>query len=232
MRHLSVVTMFSAAAIGLAGCGTEPTAPPTVIAVSLAPASSGNGQSGQVGTQLVQNLRALVTRNNLPAAGVSVQWAASAGDGVVAPGVATTDDDGIALAIWTMPTTSGGKSATATVNGAQGSPVAFSATAVAGPATTFDLVAGDNQVVAAGAEFGEPLTVSLKDTYGNPVVGTTVSWTVFSGTATLSAASTDTGLTGTAVVTVTAGATAGAVVVRAIPDVTLPEVDFNLTITP
>ncbi len=231
MRYLSAVTLLGAAMIIVAGCGDDTTSPPAVVALSLAPAASGNGQSGTVGTQLGQNLRVLVTRNSLPAPDVSVQWAVAAGDGAL-PAATTTNDDGIASAIWTMPTTSGSASATASVNGAEGSPVAFTATAVAGPATSFDLLAGNNQVVAPGGTAGEPLTVVLEDTYGNPVVGVAVGWTVISGTATLSASSVDTGPIGTASVTVTAGATPGTVVVRAIPAVTLPSVDFNVTITP
>jgi Bacterial Ig-like domain (group 1) len=232
MRHLSLVTFCSAAAIAGAACGSDTTSPPGVVEVVIAPVASGNGQSGVVGTPLGNNLRVLVTRNSLPFAGASVHWSTAAGDGVIAPAVATTGDDGIALASWTLPTTSGTLSASAAVDGAEGSPVAFTATALAGPATSFDLLAGNNQVVAVGATALEPLTVRMQDTYGNPVVGATVSWTVFAGTATLSASSVDTGPDGAASVEVTAGATPGAVVIRAIPGVALPNVDFNLTVTP
>jgi hypothetical protein len=232
MRHLSLLTFCSAAAMAGAGCGSDTTSPPAVVEVVIAPVASGNGQSGVVGTALGNNLRVLVTRNSLPFAGASVHWSTTAGGGVIAPAVATTDNDGIALAAWTMPTTSGSLSASAAVDGAEGSPVSFTATAVAGPATSFSLLAGNNQMVAAGATASEPLTVKLQDTYGNPVSGATVSWTVFAGTATLSASSVDTGPSGTASVEVTAGATPGAVVIRAIPGVALPNVDFDLTVTP
>ncbi|MEZ4412830.1 MAG: Ig-like domain-containing protein [Gemmatimonadales bacterium] len=232
MRHLSIVTICSAAAIALAACGSDTTSPPAVLEVALTPVGNGNGQAGTVGTQLVNNLRVLVTRNSLPLAGASVHWAAAIGNGVIAPGVGTTGDDGIALATWTLPTASGTLSGTASVDGAEGSPVLLTATALAGPATSFDLLAGNNQVVAAGATASEPLTVKLQDTYGNPVEGTTVTWTVFSGTATLSASSVNTGPGGTASVEVTAGAVPGAVVIRAIPGVALPGVDFDLTVTP
>lgn len=232
MRHLSVIPICAAALMAVAACGTEPTAPPTVIAVALAPTSDGNGQFGVVGTQLSQPLRVLVTRNTIPLSGATVHWAASAGSGVVAPATATTDGNGFALAAWTMPTTIGSMSATATVNAAEGSPVAFSATARAGPATSFELRAGDNQILPVNTVTDEQLTVGMTDTYGNPVEGSTVFWSVFSGTATLSALSVETGPGGTAGVYVTAGAVAGPVVVRAIPVGALPEVDFHLTVTP
>lgn len=232
MRHISVITRMSLAVVLLAACGTEPVAPPADIAVALAPTSSGDGQTGTVGTPLPSNLRVLVTNNNLPESGVTVNWAASPGEGVVAPSVATTDGNGIAIAIWTLPTTSGSLSATATVDGAEGSPVTFTADAVAGPPTTFDIRANDNQTIPPGATTSEPLLVGLTDTYGNPVVGSTVNWSVFSGMATLSALSVDTGPNGTAGVYVTAGPTPGPVVVRAISSQPFPAVDFNVTITP
>lgn len=233
MRCVSATVLLSAAAILTIGCSSEPTStPPGEMAIALAPTASGDGQSGTVGAVLGGNLRVLVTRDGLPASGVSVNWAAGAGSGTVAPAVATTDGAGIALAIWTMPTTSGSMSATATLSGAEGSPVAFTAQATAGPATSFELLAGDDQVVAPGGTTDEPLTVVLRDTYGNGVTGSTVSWTVYSGTATLSESSVPTGAGGTASVYVTAGASPGPVVVRAIPSETLPEVDFNVTVTP
>jgi len=231
MRHLSAVTLVCAITLTAVGCSDDATSPPAVVEIALAPASSGNGQSGEVNTALGQNLRVLVTRNSLPAPDVTVQWAVPAGNGAL-PGASTTNADGIALAIWTMPTTIGDMSATASVSGAVGSPVTFTATAVAGPATSFEVLAGNNQVVAPNGTAGEPLTVILEDTYGNPVSGVAVGWSIISGFATLSDPSVDTDATGRASVSVTAEATPGAVVIRAIPGVTLPGVDFNLTVTP
>jgi len=231
MRHLSAVTLVCAITLTAVGCSDDTTSPPAVVEIALAPASSGNGQSGEVNTALLRNLRVLVTRNSLPAPDVTVQWAVPAGNGAL-PSASTTNADGIALAIWTMPTTIGDVSATASLSGADGSPVTFTATAVAGPATSFELLAGNNQVVAPNGTAGEPFTVILKDTYGNPVSGVTVGWSVFSGFATVSDPSVDTGATGTSSVSVTAGATPGDVVIRAIPAVALPSVDFDLTVTP
>jgi hypothetical protein len=216
MRHLSAVTLVCAITLTAVGCSDDATSPPAVVEIALAPASSGNGQSGEVNTALGQNLRVLVTRNSLPAPDVTVQWAVPAGNGAL-PGASTTNADGIALAIWTMPTTIGDMSATASV---------------AGPATSFEVLAGNNQVVAPNGTAGEPLTVILEDTYGNPVSGVAVGWSIISGFATLSDPSVDTDATGRASVSVTAEATPGAVVIRAIPGVTLPGVDFNLTVTP
>lgn len=231
MHRLSALVVLCPALLTLGGCDTAPVSPPPVFGIALDPLRSGDGQAGKVAQQLPQGLRVLVTRNGLPTEGVEVSWAVSPGDGAIGA-VSTSGADGIATGLWTMPTTSGARTATATLAGAIGSPLTFHATAVAGPATSFDIQAGNNQSVPAGTPASEPLAVRLQDQYGNPVPGSSVTWALLSGSATLSAASTDTDAGGSATVSVTAGPTPGPVAIRAIPDVALPSVDFALTVVP
>jgi len=231
MHKLSASALMGAVILGMAACSTAPDETTGVTSVALAPSASGDGQSGPVGQLLALRLQVLVKRNGVPAEGVDVHWATTSGNGTVGPAVSTTDADGMAITGWTLPTTAGAVSASASVADADGSPVAFTATALAGPATT-TTAAGNNQTAPVGTLASEPLSIRLEDQYGNPVAGLSVTWSVVSGEATLSATQVDTDAGGAAVVSVTAGNVAGPVLIRAIPPSGLPSSDFNLTVTP
>lgn len=225
MRHLTAATLFCAAVVGILGCSEDNPAPAaTQLSMAPVPSASGDGQLGEAGAELDQSIRVRVLEDGLPAVGLEVNWAASAGAGVVAPAIDITDANGIAEAGWTLATTIGPMTATASLTDAAGSPVTFHATAKSGPATVFLIQTGNNQLVKIGTTAGEPLGVGLQDQYGNPVPVTVVIWEVMSGAATLSA--------GTGYVDLTAGLTPGPVVVRATPAQNLPSVNFTLTIVP
>jgi len=232
MRPLATPVLLCAALAGAAACSSDPVSPPAEFAIVMDPGLAGNNQSAEVGTVLPLGLRVLVTKNNIPASGIDVVWAVPPGDGTIGTAT-TTNAAGIATGIWSMPTTSGVKTATAALSGATGSPVTFQATATPAAADSFAIQAGNNQTVSAGAVAGEPLIVKILDAYHNPVGGVTVAWSLISGDATLSETSTVTGVAGTATISVTAGPTAGPVVIRAIPN-SPPGVqgDFSLTIVP
>jgi len=231
MRKFSASVLFSVVIAGVAGCSSDPVGPPQEIKLALAPAASGDGQAGEVGQELALNLSVLVTRNGLPAQGIEVQWAAAPGNGAVAPAVAVSNAEGIAAGSWILPTTSGPMTATASVTNAVGTPVTFHATAEAGPPTTLTQT-GSNQSVTVGLKAGEPLTVRLRDQFGNPVPSIHVVWSVISGTVTLSAQVVDTDETGGSSVEVTAGMTPGAVVIQATPEAAVPLANFHLTVVP
>src|SRR5258706_13648192 len=71
----------------------------------------------------------------LPVAGVPVSWAVASGGGSISPASSTTNGAGVATAARTLGTSAGTQTATASVGGLSGSPVDFSATALAGSAT-------------------------------------------------------------------------------------------------
>lgn len=64
------------------------------------------------------------------------------------------------------------------------------------PPALMTIVAGDGQTAIPGQALPIPLTVSLTTSAGDPVVGETVSWTIMSGTGTLSATSATTDAAG------------------------------------
>ena len=114
-----------------AGCGGDNGSgppPEDPLVIQRAPTSSGDGQTGTVGEALASGLRVVITRASVPESGVVVDWATGDG-GSLAPPTSSTDADGIATSTWTLGPAAGTQTATATADGADGSPVSFTATA-------------------------------------------------------------------------------------------------------
>ena len=97
-----------------------------------------------------------------------------------ASGIATT-------ASWTLGTTAGSNTVTATATGLTGSPVLFTATGTAGAATKLVIVQQPSTTATTGDAFLQQPTVQLQDTFSNPVsqLGVIVTAAISSGTGTL-----------------------------------------------
>jgi plastocyanin len=204
--------VLAALAAACGGNSSGPPAPtPTIQKTSTA---TGDAQTGPVTTALTNPLRVVVTLNGAPQVGTSVTWASSAVGSSISPG-GNTDMNGVATANWTLGQTAGTETATASLSGATGSPVTFTATATPGPASQLSLVSGNNQSGAPNSSLPNPLQVRVGDQFGNGVSGVTVSWLVTSGSAMVTPASGPTDATGTAQATVTLGATAGSSTITA-----------------
>jgi adhesin/invasin len=142
--------------------------------------ASGGDQTATVGTELPDPLVVRVVDGfGNPVAGVEVSW--SADEGSVSPAESVTGEDGRAGTSWTLGSTSGSQSASASSEGLSGSPVDFSATAVAGGADRLVRVSGDDQSGRPGAALQNPLVVRLLDGAGNGVPNRPVSWVVATG---------------------------------------------------
>jgi plastocyanin len=133
---------------------------PTGGTVLQKPDASGDGQTGPAGAALPQPLRVLVTENGAAKSGVAVTWSAGTGNGSLAPPTSQTGADGIATTTWTLGPVAGAQAAQAAVEGAQGSPLPFTATATGG---------GGGNVVQVGNNFYTPQTMTIP-------VGSTVTW--------------------------------------------------------
>jgi len=168
----------SAACSGSDG-GTSPPPPPAVT-VAKAPVS-GDGQSGTVGQALANPIRVLVTRDGAPEVGATVTWAATGTGASVSPTSVVTDAAGLAATTWTLPQAAGLRGASATVSGAGGSPVNFSATALPGPATQLSLRSGSGQSGQVNIALPLPLKVRAADQFGNGVAGVVVDWQALTG---------------------------------------------------
>jgi hypothetical protein len=131
---------------------------------------SGNNQASRPGTKLAAPLVVLVTdQYGNPAPGASVRWSVASGGGSVT-GAGTTDASGQAAADWTLGSTTGAQTLTAS---AAGKTVQFAATAtnvasvkISSSKTPFNSL-GESHVFAAQARDGS----------GNLVSGVTFAWT-------------------------------------------------------
>jgi plastocyanin len=176
-------------------------------------APSGDAQAGTVGQVLPLPLQVVVTTGGTPTPGITVNWSTAAAGGAVSPTSSDTDADGIASTTWTLGTTAGAQTATATVTGATGSPVIFSASAAAGAAATLEDASGNNQTGEINTALPQPLVAIATDEFGNAVAGVAVNWAATA--ATLSASSDVTDASGVSDVTVTLGGTPGPITITA-----------------
>ena len=106
----------------------------SVGAASKIAVNAGNGQAAAPGTAVAVNPSVLVTDvGSNPVSGVSVTFAIGSGGGSITPtgGGATTNGSGIAtVGSWTLGTSTGTNTLTATSGSLSGSPVTFNATAI------------------------------------------------------------------------------------------------------
>jgi plastocyanin len=165
---------FSILALGVGGCGSggDQGPGPSPLVVDKTSTESGDQQTGPVSVALPNALRVIVTRDGTPQAGVSVAW--SAAQGSVDPPTAATGADGIGTTAWTLGSMAGAQTAQATVSGATGSPVTFTATATAGPPPP----PPTDVSVTVGNNFFQSVNNGTKNTAVDTVaVNGTVTWT-------------------------------------------------------
>lgn len=145
--------------------------------------SGGNNQTDTVRATLAAYTVRVADQYGNGVPNKTVTWAASGGGSITASSL--TNVSGIASATRVFGDTARAQNATATVAGLIGSPVAFSATATHGAATTIVKVAGDNQSATAGAAVAVPPSAKVTDAYGNPVSGVGVTFAPQPGSGTV-----------------------------------------------
>src|SRR6266566_4580569 len=171
---------FEAAAAGLSGSPVSF----GVVALAGPPAQllavAGVGQLATVATALLTRPAVLLKdAGGNPVAGASVTFTVSGGGGSLTGGTQLTNAAGVAtVGSWTLGTIAGPNALTASAPGV--TPVAFTATGLAGAAATFVKVAGDLQSAIVNTIVPPVPQVRIVDQFGNSVSGTTVS-TVTSG---------------------------------------------------
>jgi hypothetical protein len=202
---------------------------PTTLSVRLDPSASGNGQTQLVDAYLQNPIRVIVTEDGTPKSGVEVVWETT-GQGATVGQSSLSGQDGTAQTFWKMPNTAGPQGATATVAGADGSPVTFVATALPGPASRIFIEAGDGQTQTTSVAFSEALAVRVTDRLSNSVAQAPVQWELTSGSVIVDRSVTNSGTDGIAEVPLTAGPIAGAATVTASLVGGSPSVVFHLTV--
>lgn len=154
---------------------------PTAIAMH-----AGDGGPGVVGSTRMIEARVTDARG-AGVAGVSVSWAVLSGGGSVNAAVSTSGANGIASINWTLGSTPGAQSATATAPGISGSPITYSATATPAPASELVLTTQPAATAQSGTALTTQPVVQLRDAFGNPVAqsGVTVTVAIATGGGTL-----------------------------------------------
>jgi Bacterial Ig-like domain (group 1) len=220
------IAIMALAALAACGDGND-----TVVnTVTLTPTAlnvvvSTNNQTGAVGTALATPLSVkVVDQNGNAFSGATVSWGVAANNGSLSATTSTTDANGLATIVWTLPNVAGSYAVTASI--ANGQAVTFIATATAAGAKSLSIVSGNNQSVAHGT-VTQAFVVKAVDANGNPVAGVPITWATTGG-GTLSATSGTTNASGTAQVTLTTSSTAGPFTVTASSG-TLTPVVFNGT---
>jgi plastocyanin len=216
MRRLEARSLAGAIMLATLSCGggdggggPDPETP--VIVKAGAP--NGDLQVANAGAPLADSFRVVVTEGGAPKAGATVTWSSTASGAVLSPASSITDANGRAATRMTLGGVAGVQSARASVAGRS---VSFSVTGTPGPAALFELTSGNDQAALGGVSVANPLRVRVLDQFGNPVNGSTVSWTIISGGGTLSAHSSVTANGGVASVGATTGGAPGTTEVQAV----------------
>jgi PEGA domain len=175
-----------------------------VMAVPVSAANSmgvdaGNSQTATVGTAVATSPSVKVVNGSIPVSGVEITFATT--DGSVTGATQTTGADGIAtVGSWVLGTTAGSNTLTATGAGLTGSPVIFSATGTAGPATQITKNGGDSQSATVETAVATPPSVRVMDAHDNPVSGQQVIFSAEPASSTVSGSTQTTGSDGIATV--------------------------------
>ncbi len=175
----------------------------------------GNNQTGNAGSTLPVALVGEVSDgygNKL--SGAQVAWEiVTANSLTLSNTVTTSDSNGRVSARVTLGGIGG--SFQVRVRSIAGSALAVFTVNVNVAVSNLNKIGGDNQNVLVSNPFPQPLAVQVVDAQNNGIQGVPVAFAVTTGSATLSAASVNTGSDGKASVLVTAGAAAGTIVVQA-----------------
>ena len=197
---LSGAMALSACGGGGGNGGTGPTA-------STITASAGNNQVAPAGSALPESLAAIVRdQAGAPLAGVTVNFAVTAGGGSVSPASRQTDASGIARTRRTLGPNAGAQTATATTGSLV--PAQFSAVAqINGAVNIANQTPGTPTDTVAAVET-DSLAVLVTNQNSTPVQGVNVTWAASAG-ASVSAPSVPTNAQGLSKVQFTYGNTAG-----------------------
>lgn len=199
LKHSRKCVPFAVAfLLSALGCG-DSNAPETATTIAI---NAGDGQTAIAGARVAvpPSVKITSARGN-PVSGVSVTFAVAQGGGTITGATQTSDASGIAtVGSWTLGTTAGLNSLTATSAPLTGSPITFTATGTAGAPSQIRVQSGDGQNAVAGSAVASPPTVVVQDVNNNPVAGVQVTFAVASGGGSITGATPTTDASGLAAV--------------------------------
>lgn len=193
--------------LALIAVGCDSTSEPKVGPPAALVVVSGNAQTGPVAAALSTPIVVRVNdANGTPVPNTPITWSTANGGTVVSAPM--TDASGTAQATWTLGTTTGVQTATATVAGI--TPANITATATAGAASQLQKTTGDAQSGTVGTALTARPSVRVQDRFGNNVANASVTWSVAAGGGAVSPAVSTTDASGVASTTWTLGTVSGA----------------------
>ena len=158
----------------LLGCGGDGSGPVTASSMS---APAGTSLAGTVGQAIL--VEVVVTGSNGKAfAGGIVSFSVTSGGGSVSPNQANTDQTGKASATWTLGTTAGAQSLSASSGDAF---IQFTATAQAGQPSSVESVTSFPGQFLPGEPLAQAATFVVRDQFNNAVSGVSVSFQASDG---------------------------------------------------
>ena len=189
-RNHTLLGVAGLSALVFAACSSDSgTNPPTNGGPDTTPSSIrvglGNNQTAEAGTELPEELAALVTNSaGSVLSGVTVTWSVEAGGGSLGAATSSTNAQGLAVNTLTLGPEAGANQVRAAVQGTNLS-TTFTATATEPPpdtvATSIEITGGNGQSAIVGEPLRDPLTVVVKNAAGEPIAGKLVSWSITSG---------------------------------------------------
>jgi hypothetical protein len=201
----SIMRLVFVAALLLCGCVKSPTdRAPALVLVAVA----GNAQAVTAGHEVPIAPAVMVTSSAEPVAGVSITFAyrgptggftTSALGGAMVDTIVVSDSTGTARVgdgWWGLNTNAGIDSLTVSAPGA--APIVLTATALPGSAFGYVKFAGDAQSAPVGGALAVEPAVKVVDEFGNGVPGVSATFTVASGSGSITGAATVTGSNGVA----------------------------------
>ena len=155
-------------------------APATMTKASDEPAQAPGGQAVSPAPAVH-----VVDQYGNDVSGATVTFTVTSGGGSVSPANALTDANGIATTTWTLGTTAGANTLTATLGDL--SPITFTTNAVAGSASRLVMVQEPSETAQSGVPFAQQPSVRIVDANGTAVRqgGIQVTAAIASGTGTL-----------------------------------------------
>lgn len=156
-RTVGVFVVGALLSIG-AACGDDE-GPGDTLDIEKPTLQSGDEQIGPAGEALGNPLRVLITQDGAPVEGVDVEWSLGLGGSLSDEQV--SDEEGIASVVWTLGPDVGEQEATATLEGADGSPLIYTALATPGGPSASTIEVRNNEF--------EPSVLTVS-------VGETVTW--------------------------------------------------------
>ncbi|MEO7501743.1 MAG: Ig-like domain-containing protein, partial [Gemmatimonadaceae bacterium] len=171
--HLPGQSTITAAVEGKTATATVIVVPGPPTALSI---DAGQGQTATAGSPVATAPAVKVTDAfGNPVSGFAITFAVASGGGTITGAAATTNAAGVAtLGSWTLGTTVGANTLTATGAGLTPPSVTFTAAGGAGSPSTVVASGGNNQTGTAGGPVATPPSVKVTDSNGNPVQGFTV----------------------------------------------------------